>query len=320
MFMPWSRGFHSPRTLSSPRQQELAEIRGTDLMMPNTGSGILFYRRELEPSCLLGVFHQPMRHGLDRRWGFSARGGWIGEALGQRLMMRPVGPWADQRLDRYPASQGRHIPCAEIAVSASSVFGLAPVLPARRRSCRASVRAAACRSRLEPTSMATTRRLPLRHLQLAPFVAIARKPPPATGMMRDAFVGEIDLIGKSSGPCRRGPEAALPPWLLCPWPQSWPSPAPARFGPHARPASRARKRSFAARPRSWCELRRFFCKRSFAPAPNSSGIGHAVRNVRLVPQPRLWPMSSGDFRAFNCALDLAPAPMFHRKAHCVGWR
>src|SRR5258708_36665357 len=113
--MPWSRGStrHAP-------QQELAESEDRFDDAEHWFRDLFTQRIELPAFWRF----QPMRHGLDRRWVFR-RGRWIGEALGQRWMMR-LSAHGDQRLDRCRFA-GPHLPCAEIAGIGQQRFGLAPL-------------------------------------------------------------------------------------------------------------------------------------------------------------------------------------------------
>src|SRR5450759_3940371 len=141
---------------------------------------------------------QPMRHGLDRRWVFR-RGRWIGEALGQRWMMR-LSAHGDQRLDPCRLA-GRYIPRAEIAGIGQQRFGLAQFfrqgvdLAEHRFELLLVVRGL---NNIDGNHQKTA----LRHCSLR-VVALLET---AAGYRHDArlFVGEIDLIGKQRT-LRRGP-------------------------------------------------------------------------------------------------------------------
>src|SRR6266404_5342699 len=79
--------------LVEPAQQELAESEDRFDDAEHWFRDLFTQRIELPAFWRF----QPMRHGLDRRWVFR-RGRWIGEALGQRWMMR-LSAHGEQRLE-----------------------------------------------------------------------------------------------------------------------------------------------------------------------------------------------------------------------------
>src|SRR5712672_2023719 len=238
--------------LVEPAQQELAESEDRFDDAEHWFRDLFTQRIELPAFWRF----QPMRHGLDRRWVFR-RGRWIGEALGQRWMMR-LSAHGDQRLDRCRFA-GRHIPCAEIAGIGQQRFGLAQFfrqgadLAEHRFELLLVVRGL---NNIDGNHQKTA----LRHCSLR-VVALLET---AAGYRHYArlFVGEIDLIGKQRT-LRRWPRR-LAAWLLARG-RSFGLPRCEFLGLLARSV-------LCRAPRSWCELL-LTCRQKCPPCP----------------QPRLWP-------------------------------